>query len=405
MIPEEGAEPGAGTGAGPALRKGRPGSRLDVVEALLHAARGHLGARTIFLSEVFAGREVISAADGDERLIEGIMPEGGVSRPGEERLFAVGPFVLDGGWVGMPVVLHHGQPFGTLWMLPARPAAAVQPGDARYLRAFARLLSEHLDVRPRRLRPVPDGDRKQVRRLVRGQGLTMLGQPIVELEGGKVRGYESLARFDGHPDLTPPHWFAVAAKVGLGVELEMTAVRRGLAQLEAVAPGLYISVNVSPEAAASRQLRRVLEGVDLDRVVLEITEHASIDSYTALNRALLPLRIAGAMVAIDDAGAGFASFRHILHIHPDIIKLDATWVIDVEADVVRRKLISALVSFARDIGSTVVAEAVETDAQYRTLIELGVECGQGFHLGRPGLLVAAAVEVEPGLSLGDDYSH
>jgi EAL domain-containing protein (putative c-di-GMP-specific phosphodiesterase class I) len=214
-------------------------------------------------------------------------------------------------------------------------------------------------------------------------GPQMVRQPIVRLTTGAVVGYEALARFQGHPDSSPITWFDDAARAGMSMELELAAVRGGIEHIAGLPEGTFISVNVSPEAASSRDLEQLLDAVPIDRVVLEITEHDDIDSYQSLNRALLGMRIKGLQLAIDDAGAGYASFRHILHLQPDLIKLDASWVVDIEADALRRALITALVGFANDLDAIIVGEAVETEAQARVLLELGVTCAQGYFFGRP----------------------
>ena len=122
-----------------------------------------------------------------------------------------------------------------------------------------------------------------------------------------------------------------------------------------------------------------------DHVVVEITEHDPVEDYAALNAALAPLRAAGARIAVDDTGAGFASMRHVLELHPDIIKIDLAIVQGVDVDPGRGALAGMLASFAGALGILVVAEGVETPVQRDRLLELGVVLGQGDLLGRPVL--------------------
>ena len=119
-----------------------------------------------------------------------------------------------------------------------------------------------------------------------------------------------------------------------------------------------------------------------------MTEHAPVDDYAPLEAALAPLRARGARVAIDDFGAGFASLRHVLHLTPDIVKLDLSLTREIEADSTRRALASALVGFADEIGATIAAEGIETGSELALLRELGVRQGQGFFLGYPQPLEA-----------------
>jgi EAL domain-containing protein (putative c-di-GMP-specific phosphodiesterase class I) len=146
-------------------------------------------------------------------------------------------------------------------------------------------------------------------------------------------------------------------------------------------------VNVSPSVAETPAfLEAVAHNFDPARLVIEITEHAPVDDYRQLAGALRPLRNAGARLAIDDAGAGFASLRHVLRLSPDFIKLDLSLVHHIDADPVRRALATSLITFAGEVGATIVAEGIETRFELETLVALGVRYGQGFHLGRPGAL-------------------
>ena len=122
--------------------------------------------------------------------------------------------------------------------------------------------------------------------------------------------------------------------------------------------------------------------------MLEITEHVRVDDYGQLLDRLGRLRRAGIRLAVDDAGAGFASLHHILKLCPDIIKLDIVLTRDIDRDPIKRALASSLVSFSRDVGGTLIAEGIETAAELQTLVELGVPLGQGYHLGYPSPLPA-----------------
>ena len=232
-----------------------------------------------------------------------------------------------------------------------------------------------------RTRPSSAGLRRRVEGALRG-GVATVVQPIVDLDTGTVVGVESLARFSDQRG--PEDWFADAAAAGLRIELEVAAARAGLARLPELPPHAYLTVNVSPEAASSGALAEALALAPGRRIVLEITEHAPVRDYEALVAALAKLRDRGVRIAIDDAGAGFASMAHVLRLRPEVIKLDISLTRGIEGDPQRRALVRALVEFARSTSCTIVAEGIETAAQLSTLRALGVECGQGFHLGVPG---------------------
>lgn len=146
-------------------------------------------------------------------------------------------------------------------------------------------------------------------------------------------------------------------------------------------------MNCSHRAAVSSELASLV-GPHADRVVLEITEHDAVEDYEGLVGALTPLRARGTRVAIDDAGAGFASLRHTLQLAPDIVKVDISLTRDIDTDRGRRALAKALISFADEMGMTIVAEGIESEAELKTLRDLGVKYGQGFYLAEPAPLPA-----------------
>jgi EAL domain-containing protein (putative c-di-GMP-specific phosphodiesterase class I)/DNA-binding NarL/FixJ family response regulator len=215
---------------------------------------------------------------------------------------------------------------------------------------------------------------------------SMVYQPIFSL-AGPVVGAEALARFKGPPKHGPEHWFAEADEVGLRRELELAAMESGLSALPQLPGDIYLSLNASPNTLLSEAFRKlVLEHSDPKRIVIEVTEHAKIDDYDRLNAAFDRVREQGVRLAVDDAGAGFASLRHILRLAPDFIKLDRTLVDGIESDRSRQALAVGLISFAKRIDATIIAEGIEQVAEVEMLASLGVDYGQGFFLARPGPL-------------------
>lgn len=220
--------------------------------------------------------------------------------------------------------------------------------------------------------------------------LAIVYQPIVDLCTRVVIGYEALSRFLLDPRQTPDRWFADAARVGRGTELELAAIERALPVLPAMPAGAYVAVNASPATILSDRLAPVLGPWPLSQIVLEVTENAPIDDYAAFTAALAPLRAEGLRLAIDDTGAGFASLRHILRLAPDIIKLDRSITSELESHQPTRALAAALASFALETGVTIVAEGIETSLQLGLLEALGASSGQGYLLGRPAPFPAVA---------------
>jgi EAL domain-containing protein (putative c-di-GMP-specific phosphodiesterase class I)/DNA-binding NarL/FixJ family response regulator len=243
------------------------------------------------------------------------------------------------------------------------------------LRERAQLDSEQAAFRSQQLHTM--------RKIIERGGPRMVFQPIVELTTGRTLGVEALARFGTEPRRTPDQWFADAAAVGLGTELELSAVGAALRQLDALQPSWTLAINVSPTTIFAPEFEELIRDVDLRRLAFEITEHQPIADYVALSRATGDLRARGALISVDDAGAGYASFRHILKLNPDVIKLDISLTRDVDHDPVKRALAASLERFAEDIGAAITAEGIETQAELDALRELGIFYGQGFYIAHP----------------------
>ncbi|MFF2246059.1 EAL domain-containing protein [Arthrobacter sp. NPDC058130] len=225
--------------------------------------------------------------------------------------------------------------------------------------------------------------RTRIRAVIDGNKLLTAFQPIHNLAAGHIIGAEALTRFlseDG-----PECWFNEAAAVGLSEDLEIAALETALKAAQGLPPSMYVALNVSPSTCLDPRLPGILErsGLALQRVVLELTERLEVEEYRPLISALEPLRRRGLRIAIDDAGSGFASMRHVLHIRPDIIKLDRTLITGIHDDEGRQAFGAAMAEFARRLGATLVAEGIETEAELAAVTELGMTAGQGYLLGRP----------------------
>lgn len=223
----------------------------------------------------------------------------------------------------------------------------------------------------------------RIRRVVADGSLTTVFQPIVDMGSGRARGFEALTRFAAEPRRSPDRWFAEAESVGLGTDLEVAAVRAALAGSEDLPPDAFVSINVSPQTAGADRFWESLAGFPLERLVLEVTEQAPVEDYDALNGELHEARARGLKLAVDDAGAGFASLRHVIALLPDFIKIDISITRDVDKDEARRAVAFGLASLASEIGSTPIAEGIESAGELETLRALRIPCGQGYYLSKP----------------------
>jgi EAL domain-containing protein (putative c-di-GMP-specific phosphodiesterase class I)/ActR/RegA family two-component response regulator len=232
--------------------------------------------------------------------------------------------------------------------------------------------------------------RARIRSVMLNGELDIVFQPIVDLATRAVVGHEALSRFASHPTRGPQHWFAEAHSVGLGSELELWAVRMACERSRRLPESSFMAVNVSPTTAERPDLLALLVSAHVDHVVLEVTEHAPVEDYPRFRVAVGRMRQHGARLAIDDAGAGFASLRHILELNAELIKLDGSLTHSLESDPRRRSLAAALIEFGRESGAAVLAEHIESELQLCELRRLGVTYGQGYHLGRPQAVPAPA---------------
>ena len=223
--------------------------------------------------------------------------------------------------------------------------------------------------------------RAEIERIIAERAFTPVFQAIVRVATGEPIAYEALTRFaDGSP---PDGRFADAYAIGLGIELEAATLGSALDGASALPQGVLLSVNVSPTFVLKNGTLAELLGRATRPVVLELTEREPIDDYAEFREAIAGLNVAVDW-AVDDAGAGYASLRHIIELRPSYVKLDRGLVTGINADPIRQALVVGLLHFASSTGVEIIAEGVETEAERLTLQELGVALGQGFLFARPG---------------------
>lgn len=373
----------------------------------LNTVRTSLDLEVAFISEFRSGRRIFRYVDSDtgfcplhigdsdpvdqsfcQRVVDGRLPElmTDARENPEARTLQVTTQMPIGAHLSVPVRLN-GEVFGTFCAFSRQPRASLDQGDLMLVRMYADFVGRILG------RIVRDQGnmlerRERIRQVLDQQLFHMVYQPIFHVGMNKLVGHEALTRFTIQPGRPPDYWFNEAGEVGLQVDLEIAVIRRALADLVHFPEATYLSFNVSPQTILHGSVLDVFEGCPLDRLMLEVTEHASIDDYGIIAEKLSSLRQRGLRLAVDDAGAGYASFRHILKLKPDVIKLDSSLVAAIDKDGGIRALAAALIRFAEETGSKVVAEGVETEQELQVLRQLKVNKAQGYLLGRPGPLEA-----------------
>lgn len=228
------------------------------------------------------------------------------------------------------------------------------------------------------------GPRASLERLIAGEGLKIVVQPIVDVATGVPHAYEALARFHAGSTNSPLHWFALADEFGLRDELELACLREALKLLPDCPPGTRLSVNLSGPVLLDPRVPELLAAQpDLSTLIVEITEEAIVEQDLRLDRASAELLAKGASLAVDDMGSGYSGLRQITALNPAYLKLDRALVSGIEPGSARAALVEALVGYAARTGSYLVAEGVETREELDVLAELGVPLIQGFYFGRP----------------------
>lgn len=373
------------------------------VDRVLDAVRTHLDMDVAFVSE-FNGenrvfRHVASRLDpapirrGDSspmeegyclRVVEGRIPQ---LIPDTAAIPTLASIVETrslpiGAHLSVPVKLRDGRVYGTFCCFSLKPNLSLGERDLHMMRAFADLLAYQIDGDLDALQAHQAKVERVTSVLELGQP-KIVYQPIHRLSEQRIVGVECLSRFELEPRRSPDVWFDEAREIGLGVRLELNAVLSALDGLRGVPGDFYVALNVSPQTIISGDIEAYLHVIPLSRVVLEITEHSHVHDYDVVREKLAPLRAEGIRIAVDDAGAGYASMRHVLAIQPDILKLDLSLTRGIDTDSPRRALASALIEFARQTRSHVVAEGVENAAELDALHALGVDDVQGYYLSRP----------------------
>lgn len=371
------------------------------VDELLELVRVYAGMDVAFVGEFTRNRRIIRFVQGEvpsattlvdrshslgesycrliaERKIPFTIPD--VRELAELRSLPITSELDIGSYVGVPIHLSSGELYGTLCGF-GHDATTELPEDlVRLLDVVASFLARRLEAPANRFVDVLAIQEKVQAVVDEPACLSMVYQPIVGLGSGTTVGYEALSRFPGQVAEPPDVWFADAHDAGLGVALEMASARRALEALEILPSDTYLSINLCAEAITAENLAELLDGVDPQRIVIELTE-IQPDRGVHLPDARQQMRSMGVRLAVDDLGSGFAGLSRLLDMKPEIVKFDRFLTIGVSEDPRRSALASAALRFCAQTGADLIAEGVETPEDDAALTSLGVPFGQGYLLG------------------------
>lgn len=221
--------------------------------------------------------------------------------------------------------------------------------------------------------------------------LTIVYQPIVNLNTGEVLGWEALTR--GPKDsyfLSPAVIFNFAEEVGLLFPLEKICRELAIKNIGPINKEQKLFLNIhpftvnDPNFVKGETIKLLSESaLKANNLIFEITERQSINDFSQFNKTMSHYRNQGYRIAVDDAGAGFSSLQAIAEVRPDYIKFDHSLIRDINTNRVKQALLETLVTFAEKIGCSIIAEGIETEAELGTLKSIGIHYGQGYFIARP----------------------
>ncbi|SOX54333.1 PAS/PAC and GAF sensor-containing diguanylate cyclase/phosphodiesterase [Mycobacterium ahvazicum] len=379
-----------------------PANSEALVQTLLGLLRRRLGLDTAWIASFHQGMQVVELVDGDTpalsltpgdrsslsgsygvRVIDGRLPAV-IPDTSADRTASVLPRTREmglGAYVGIPLHGPGGSTVGMVCAVSQHPKPHLAHIDLQIVNKMADLIGALLEL-PADTTNVRAEQREGIRRVVAERDFEVIFQAVHDVSTGEVVGVEALARFPCEP-FRPDLVFGQAALLGLDIELETAVIARVLSLLPQLPEDVFVAVNISPSAVLLTPWPELLAEVDPSRLVLEITEHDAVENYDALDDVLEECRARGMRVAVDDVGAGFSSFSHVLELAPEFIKIDQSITRNIDADDARRRLAQSIAELAAQIGATVIAEGVETQGELDAASAAGILWAQGYHLSRP----------------------
>jgi diguanylate cyclase (GGDEF)-like protein len=236
---------------------------------------------------------------------------------------------------------------------------------------------------------------QSLRRALERRELWLEYQPEIAISNGRVVGAEALLRWE-HPTLgalQPDSFVNVAEETGLIAPIGEWVLRtacREAAGWDLPDDELFVAVNVSGQQLADPSFPALVDealhdaGLPATRLCIEVTETAVVSSWELARNNLERVRRLGVRVAVDDFGTGYSSFSHLVRLPIDIVKIDGSLVSRLGWDPVERAVVESVVTLARRLDLSVVAEGVEDSEQLAVLQSLGCDVAQGFHTAPPG---------------------
>lgn len=257
-----------------------------------------------------------------------------------------------------------------------------------------------------------------IREALLSQSFFLMFQPIVNLRTGEVYHYEALIRMRGHENkiISPSEFIPVAERMGLIHSIDQWVVENSIDFLASLPPELShvsLSINLSGVAFQDNSLlptiKRKLElsWVNAERITFEITETAAVDNFEQTRQMINQIRALGCHFALDDFGAGFCSFNYLKKFPVDFVKIDGQFIQNLVNDDTDQVLVRSMSEIAKQLGKKTIAEYIESPRVIKILIDIGIDYGQGYILGRPSqqLIEQGYIPLQQLLIEGDKNSR
>jgi diguanylate cyclase (GGDEF)-like protein len=344
------------------------------------------------LQSVIEGSDVLARLGGDEFaiLLPAIQSNDKVETIARQIIEAFAePFSVDGNIIttgisiGIAIGPDHGTTADALLVAADLALYSVKVGNRGTYRIFEKRMND--DVNSRREIEL------QLREALTNGGLDVHYQPIVDLHNYSITGFEALMRWP-HPTkgmISPAKFIPVAEECGLIDALGHWILVEACQKAKQWPVDMKVSVNVSPiqlakpDFVATVQSVLATTGLDPHRLVLECTETIFIEDSEKMLSTLHKLKQIGVQIALDDFGTGYSSLSYLRRFPFDIVKIDRSFVSDLDASTSSSVIVQAVILIAGSLGIKTVAEGVETEPQLKLLKLLGCTDVQGYLLGKP----------------------
>lgn len=239
--------------------------------------------------------------------------------------------------------------------------------------------------------------RKEFQTLLAKKQLRTVFQPIIDLTTGSTLGFEGLTRGPIQSRFQSPlQLFKYAEEYGSLYTLEKIARELAFENSSTIlSKDEKLFINLSPQVIYDPSFTpghtvSLLKQYKLSpqNIVFEITERSAIEDFSAFTKVLYHYRDQGFQIAVDDAGAGYSSLQAISEIQPDYIKVDRSLISKIHENNVKKHILDAFVTFAKKMDSIIIAEGIELEEELDAVIQMGIDCGQGYYISRPSFPVA-----------------